>query len=328
VLLRIEDLTVEFPTPAGVVRAVERVSLDLAAGRTLALVGESGCGKSVLAAAILRLLPSPGRVVAGRIVFRDRDLLTLSQRELRGLRGDRIGMVFQEPMTSLNPLLPVGQQIDEVLLVHRRWPRRQVRQRTLELLERVRVPEPQRVYHACPHQLSGGMRQRAMIAMALACQPELLIADEPTTALDVTVQVEILALLRELRRAAGLALLLITHDLGVVVGLADEVAIMYAGRIVERLPTVGLADARHPYTRGLLAATAGLNAAGGRPAASGSRRLPMIAGEVPHPLRRPPGCAFNPRCGWADADARCRTVTPPLRAVADGRWCACWQVTG
>ena len=322
-LLRIQDLKTYFQTPAGVVRAVDGVALELPAGHTLALVGESGCGKSVTALSILGLVPPPGRIVGGRILFQERDLLRLAEPELRALRGNRIAMIFQEPMSCLNPLLTIGEQVDEVLRLHRGLSARAARARTIELLRRVGLPAAEQRCRDYPHQLSGGMRQRVMIATALACGPELLIADEPTTALDVTVQAQILALLRDLRRQTGLALLFITHDLGVVAQIADTVAVMYAGRIVEQAPVKQLfADSRHPYTRGLLRS---LPRVGARAAA---RRLPVIPGDVPSPTSRPSGCAFHPRCDMGRDDPRCRADTPSLLPVASDHACACWKAPG
>ena len=320
-LLRVENLATHFDTPAGVVRAVDGVSLRIPAGRTLALVGESGCGKSVAALSILRLVPSPGKIVSGQIWFHDRELLSLPEKEMRALRGDRIAMVFQEPMSSLNPVMTIGEQIAEVLRVHRHVSRRPARERTLTLLSRVGIPAPPERFRQYPHQMSGGMRQRVMIAMALACEPELLIADEVTTALDVTVQTQILTLLRELQHQTGMAMLFITHDLGLVTQVADAVAVMYAGRIVEQAPAARIfTAARHPYTRGLCRCTPRL-AGDARPG-----RLPVIPGEVPPPLHRPSGCPFHPRCELGRDDPTCRTEVPPLDVLDAEQACACWQV--
>ncbi len=323
VLLRVDNLHVQFPGDEGPVRAVDGVSFTLNAGQTLALVGESGCGKSLTALAILRLLPPAARVADGSIWLTDADVLRLPERELRALRGRRLTMIFQEPMTSLNPLHTAGAQIDEVLRLHRRLPARTARAQTVELLRRVGIPAPEQRYSDYPHQLSGGMRQRVMIALALACGPELLIADEPTTALDVTVQAQILALLRELRQERGLALLLISHDLALVARFADRVAVMYAGRIVETGPAeVVFADPRHPYTQALLRCTPRLNAGG-----VNARRLPVIPGEVPSAAARPAGCAFHPRCERAGDDVPCRTESPPLTGARE-RLTACWRCVG
>jgi oligopeptide/dipeptide ABC transporter ATP-binding protein len=264
------------------------VSFDLHAGETLCLVGESGSGKSVTALSIMRLVQPPGRIDNGRIVFKGRDLRALSEREMQHVRGAEIGLIFQEPMTALNPVFTIGSQIEETLRVHGRATRRTARQKAIELLDAVSVPEPQLRVRDYPHQLSGGLRQRALIAMALACDPALVIADEPTTALDVTIQAQILELLRSLQQKLGLALLLITHDLGVVAEMADRVAVMYAGRLVEEAPVADLfANPKHPYTRGLMASMPG-----GAP----GTRLQAIQGSVPPLGELPPGCSFTPRC--------------------------------
>ena len=303
----------------GPVPVVDGLDLRLDAGRVLGLVGESGCGKSVTARAVLRLLPEPPAAVrADRLRFAGLDLLALDRRRMRAVRGDRIAMIFQEPMTSLNPTWTVGFQIGESLRLHARGLGAKARrERVLDLLRRVGIGAPERRSRQYPFELSGGLRQRAMIAMALACGPELLIADEPTTALDVTVQAQILALLADLRRELGMAILLITHDLGVVAETCDEVAVMYAGRVVEAAPVEALfARPRHPYSAGLLAAVPRLDRrAGGR--------LATIAGTVPPPGRRPPGCAFAPRC--PRRLERCGREAPPLAAVAAGHRAACWN---
>ncbi|MGD8453940.1 MAG: ABC transporter ATP-binding protein [Phycisphaerae bacterium] len=317
-LLTVEDLHTHFVTPDGPVAAVAGVSLSLDRGKTLALVGESGCGKTVTALSILRLLPAgTSRIVGGRILFGGHDLLGLSEREMGAVRGNRIAMVFQEPMTSLNPVLRIGRQIEEVLERHRGLGDAAARARTVELLDQVGIPQPSLRCRQYPHELSGGLRQRALLAMALACGPDLLIADEPTTALDVTLQAQILALLRARQQASGLAILFITHDLGVVAEMADDVCVMYAGRIVEQGATADVLRApAHPYTRGLLACTPRL--------AAGPVRLNVIPGEVPDPRRRPGGCAFHPRCDLGGAEPRCQREQPDLRPVAAGRRCACW----
>lgn len=315
-LLSVRHLSTHFHTARGVVRAVDDVSFDLAAGETLALVGESGSGKSVTALSLMRLVPKPaGRIVSGEICFDGQDLLTLNERGMRGVRGNRIAMVFQEPMTSLNPALTVGLQVAEPVRRHRGlpWPRALDLARTL--LERVRIPDASQRLRAYPHQLSGGMRQRAMIAMALACRPRLIIADEPTTALDVTVQAQVLDLLKQLTTEAGAALLLITHDLGLVARYADRVAVMYAGRIVEMAEAQELfADPRHPYTRALLACVPSL-------AADRRTRLDPIEGQPPDLANLQPGCAFAPRCGYAMP--RCREAGLELKAVRPAHHCAC-----
>ncbi len=316
-LIDIDGLSVDFTTEQGRVRVVEEATLSLAAGRTLGLVGESGCGKSVTALSIMRLLPSPpSHVGGGRILFQGQDLLTLDDATIRAIRGDRIAMIFQEPMTSLNPTLTVGFQITEVLRLHRGLAAAPARSRVIEMLNQVGVGAAERRLHQYPHELSGGLRQRVMIAIALICHPALLIADEPTTALDVTIQAQILDLLRTLRRELGMAILMITHDLGVVAELCDEVAVMYAGRIVERAAVGDLVRApRHPYSLGLLAASPNRVPRG--------ERLRTIPGVVPAPGARGAGCAFVGRCDRALA--RCHEAVPPLTEVAPGHAAACWN---
>jgi peptide/nickel transport system ATP-binding protein len=288
VLLRVEHLTTGFDVATGMVRAVDDVSFTVHRGETLGLVGESGCGKSLTAWSIMRLVQLPGRIVSGRVTFDGRDLLAIPEREMQAVRGARISLIFQEPMSALNPVFTVGDQIAEAVFVHRQASRRGARARAVELLEAVRIPDPARSARAYPHQLSGGMRQRVLIAMALACRPALVIADEPTTALDVTIQAEILDLLREMKAACQLSLLLITHDLGVVAEMADRVLVMYAGRIVEEAPVRALfAAPAHPYTQGLLASVS---------RRAEGRHLPAIEGSVPDLSALPPGCAFGPRC--------------------------------
>jgi oligopeptide/dipeptide ABC transporter ATP-binding protein len=314
-LLAVEGLCVEFATEAGILRAVDGIDLRVERGETLALVGESGCGKTMTALAIMGLVPEPaGRIAAGHIGFDGVDLQSLTAAERRAYRGSRIGMIFQEPMTSLNPAFTIGDQIGEGLVRHRGLSRRAARAEAIEMLRRVHVPAPHERADDYPHRLSGGMRQRAMIAMALACQPALLIADEPTTALDVTIQAQILELLRELREATGTAMLLITHDLGVVAETADRVADMYAGRIVEEAPVGRLfAAPQHPYTIGLLGAV---------PLLAGRRsRLATIEGNVPDPLHLPPGCRFAPRCPFAEP--RCHAEDPTLLELGPGHRAAC-----
>ena len=322
----IEGLTVEFRTPRGTVRALHGVDLQLQPGRTLALVGESGSGKSVTSLALMGLLPrESARIVGGRILLRDetgeRDLACTPEAELRRLRGSRIAMIFQEPMTSLNPLFRVGEQIGEALRLHLKLNREQARQRAQSLLEQVGIPAPDKRLMAYPHELSGGMRQRVMIAMALACEPAVLIADEPTTALDVTVQAQILDLLRALQRQRGMAMLFITHNLGVVADIADEVAVMYGGRIVERGPVDRvLAAPRHPYTRGLLDSMPPEVIDDSTPT-----RLHAIPGNMVDPRNPPPGCAFAPRCAHRTAD--CEAAVPALTATAPEHAVRCirWQ---
>jgi len=318
-LLQVEDLKTHFFTRDGVVRAVDGVSFTIGPGETLALVGESGCGKSVTSLSVMRLVASPGRVVGGAIRFDGRDLLALSEPGMRKVRGNEISMVFQEPMTSLNPVLTVGRQIAETLVLHRGMGSAEATARAIEMLRLVHIPEPARRAAEYPHQMSGGMRQRVMIAMALACGPKLLIADEPTTALDVTIQAQILDLMRELQAKTGAAILLITHDLGVVAEMAQRVVVMYAGRKVEEAPVDELfARPRHPYTRGLMNSMPRLGSARGV-----RKRLQEIPGMVPS-LREPiAGCAFATRCPFAVE--RCRVETPRLEPKTERHHVACWQ---
>jgi peptide/nickel transport system ATP-binding protein/oligopeptide transport system ATP-binding protein len=314
-LLRIEGLRTTFRTLQGVVAAVDGVDLSVARGRTLGIVGESGCGKSVLSLSIMRLVPPPGRIAAGRILFEGRDLLNLPLPEMRAIRGNRIAMIFQEPMTSLNPVFTAGDQIVEAMRAHdRSASTAALRARAIESLARVRIPAPERRFDEYPHQMSGGMRQRVMIAMALACAPDLLIADEPTTALDVTVQAQILDLLRDLQQQTGMAIILITHDLGVVAEMADDVAVMYAGRVVEHAPGPALFDdPQHPYTLGLL---------GSIPKIEEQReRLLAIEGAVPPPFDLPNGCRFHPRCVFSET--ACTVEDPPLRSLGNAHRAAC-----
>ena len=292
-LLEVKQLQTHFPTRSGLVRAVDGVSFHLDRGELLGLVGESGCGKSITALSIMRLIAPPGRVVGGEILFDGNDLLKLSDAAMREMRGDDIAMIFQDPMTSLNPVYTVGEQIAEALRLHRKLPRKEARRAAIEAMREVAIPDPARRINDYPHQLSGGMRQRVMIAMALACNPRLLIADEPTTALDVTIQAQILELLDDLRKQRDLAVLLITHDLGVVAEVADRVAVMYTGRIVEESPVDELfANPKHPYTEGLLRSVPKLTAEG----VVRQERLETIEGTVPKPTNLPPGCHFAPRC--------------------------------
>ena len=310
-LLSVENLRTVFPGVA----AVDGVSLRLERGQTLGIVGESGCGKSMLSLSLMRLVPPPGRIAAGRVVFDGQDLLGLPPAAMRDVRGRRIAMIFQEPMTSLNPAFTAGDQIVEAMRAHdRRESAAVLRARAVEALDRVRIPSPARRMDDYPHQMSGGMRQRVMIAMALACKPDLLIADEPTTALDVTVQAQVLDLLRELQAERGMGILLITHDLGVVAEMADQVAVMYAGRIVEQASAAAIFDdPQHPYTIGLLGSVPRLEAEGGR--------LLAIDGAVPAPSALPPGCRFHPRCVWG-AEA-CTQDDPALRPLAPAHDAAC-----
>ena len=324
-LLEVDGLKTYFFTRDGVVRAVDGVSFSVARGETLAIVGESGCGKSVTSLSVLRLIASPpGRTVAGRVLFEGRDLLALSEPEMRKIRGDAISMIFQEPMTSLNPVLTIGHQIAEVLVLHRGLSRDAAMRRAVEMLRLVRIPEAERRVTEYPHQLSGGMRQRVMIAMALACEPRLLIADEPTTALDVTIQAQILELMRELKSRTGAAIVLITHDLGVVAETARRVIVMYAGRKVEEAE-VGELFARplHPYTAGLMASIPRLDLLRGA-ARNNTDRLQEIPGIVPPLFALPEGCAFAPRC--PKADDKCRVERPLYEQRKPGHWAACWHV--
>jgi oligopeptide/dipeptide ABC transporter ATP-binding protein len=314
-LLDVQGLATYFHGEDGTVRAVDGVSFSIGRGGTLGIVGESGCGKSVTSLSIMGLIPKPpGEIAAGRVMFEGRDLLTLDAEELRALRGNRMSMIFQEPMTSLNPAFTIGDQIVEGILRHRAIGEREARERAIEMLKLVRIPSPERRIDDYPHRLSGGMRQRVMIAMALACDPALLIADEPTTALDVTIQAQILDLLRRLRQELGMAIVLITHDLGVVAELAEEVIVMYAGRIVERARVADLfANPQHPYTIGLLGSLPKLHLE--------QKRLAAIEGVVPSPLAFPAGCRFHPRCPFAEA--ACADAEPELSPVGPAHWVAC-----
>lgn len=315
-LLEIEKLQTHFFTDRGVARAVDGVSFDVPRGQTVALVGESGCGKTVTALSIMRLVPDPpGKIVNGKVTFQGRDLLGLTEREMRSVRGKEIAMIFQEPITSLNPVFRVGAQVAEAIILHQKVSKREARKRTVELLDKVGIPEAEQRADEYPHQMSGGMCQRVMIAMALSCNPSLLIADEPTTALDVTIQAQILALLRELQQEFHMSILLITHDLGIVAETADNVAVMYASKIVEWAPCTDLfREPLHPYTVGLFRSL---------PRLEGERkRLRVIPGTVPSPLDFPSGCKFHPRCPIA-AD-KCATDEPELMDAADGRLAACW----
>jgi peptide/nickel transport system ATP-binding protein len=307
-LLSVENLVTAFHTDEGAVRAVDGISFEIPDRGTLGVVGESGCGKSVTSLSVMRLLPENASI-RGRILFDGKDLAKLPEKEMRSLRGDRISMIFQEPMTSLNPVHRVGDQIGEAVRLHRGVSRKKARERAIEMLELVGIPAPKQRVDAYPHELSGGMRQRVMIAMALACEPKLLIADEPTTALDVTIQAQILELLAKLKDEMGMSILFITHDLGVVAELTDNVIVMYAAKIVERAPTKQLfADPRHPYTRGLLASIPGHAAA-----EVGKKRLPTIPGMVPDLRKLPRGCRFQDRCPLV-MDV-CRNEEPPLVAI-------------
>ena len=314
-LLKVKGLHTSCHTRDGVVRAVDGIDFHVDRGEIMGLVGESGCGKSVTSLSIMGLVGRPGKVEAGEILFEGRDLLKLKPDELRKMRGDQLSMIFQQPQSSLNPVWDVGRQIGEVLEIHRGMKRGPARQRALEMLKLVGIPDPERRLKAFPHEMSGGMAQRVMIAMALACEPELLIADEPTTALDVTIQAQILDLMRNLREQTGTAIILITHDLGVVAELAQDVAVMYSGRIVEKAPVEELfARPEHPYTVGLLGSIPKLNLR--------QQRLPAIEGQVPNPWNLPAGCRFSPRCPFVTR--KCRAEDPPLIALDASHASACW----
>jgi len=316
-LLEVRNLRTHFNTDRGLFRAVDGISFDVARGRTVWLVGESGCGKSVTSLSIMGLVPSPpGVVSADALRFEGRDLLQMPAEERRILRGGKMSMIFQEPMTSLNPVRTIGHQIIEAVRAHTDLSHAAARDRAIEVLDLVRIPSAKSRVDEYPHRLSGGMRQRVMIAMALACDPALLIADEPTTALDVTIQAQILDLLGDLQARLGMAILIITHDLGVIAEIADEVIVMYAGKIVESAPVKQLfADPQHPYTIGLLGSIPRLG--------EYRERLATIEGTVPSPANQPRGCRFSPRCPFSDA--RCREEPPPLRTLEEGHAVACWK---
>ena len=314
-ILQVKDLVTSFDTDAGELTAVNGVSFGVAAGQTLAIVGESGCGKSVTSLSIMGLLAKPaGTIRSGSIQFEGQELVGASQADLQNLRGNRMAMIFQEPMTSLNPAFTVGEQIIEGLMRHLPLSRAQASERALEMLQKVRIPAPQKRMNDYPHQLSGGMRQRVMIAMALSCNPKLLIADEPTTALDVTIQAQILELMRALQEETQTAIILITHDLGVVAEVADQVVVMYAGQVVEQALVQALFDKpQHPYTVGLLGSIPQLDEV--------QERLASIEGQVPNPLNRTAGCAFAQRCPFAQDN--CKVQTPSLTEISPGHWSAC-----
>ena len=316
-LLDVRGLRTHFASERGEVRAVDGVDFRLERGRTLGIVGESGCGKSVTALSIMGLVPQPpGRIAGGEVLLEGEDLLKAPPGRLRDLRGDKLSMIFQEPMTSLNPAFPVGDQIAEALLRHRKLSRSDAHEKAIGMLRKVRIPSPETRAKEYPHQLSGGMRQRVMIAMALACNPALLIADEPTTALDVTIQAQILELMRALRAELGTAIILITHDLGVVAELADDVIVMYAGRVIERAPVPALfAEPQHPYTVGLLGSIPRLDAE--------QERLSAIEGFVPDAAAMPEGCRFHPRCPFAID--RCRQEEPALAEISRNHFASCWR---
>jgi len=314
-LLEVRSLSVQFQTDEGLVRAVEEVSFEVYPGEILSLVGESGCGKSVTALSILRLIPTPpGKIAGGEVLFNGRNLLSLREEEMEKVRGNEISMIFQEPMTSLNPVFTIGDQIMEALILHQGLDKKEARKKAIEMLDRVKIPSPEMRVDAYPHQLSGGMRQRAMIAIALSCQPDLLIADEPTTALDVTIQAQVLRLLKEIQKEMGMAVILITHDFGVVSEIADRVAVMYAGRIMEQGSIEAIfEEVRHPYTQGLLNSLPQLE--------EKKRRLYAIPGQVPDATDLPGGCKFHPRCYLMIED--CKKEDPPLFQVDGGHYSRC-----
>ncbi|NDE15230.1 ABC transporter ATP-binding protein, partial [bacterium] len=315
-LLSVRGLITEFPGDSGPVRAVDNISFSIPRGGTVGLVGESGCGKSVTSLSIMRLVSPPGRVSAGDVVFDGINLTNIAEDEMRRFRGNKISMIFQEPMTSLNPVFTIGAQVAEVFRIHRGLSRDAARMEAIEMLRMVRIPAPETRVDEYPHQLSGGMRQRVMIAMALACRPKLLIADEPTTALDVTIQAQILELMSALQRELGTSILLITHDLGVVAEVCESVIVMYAGRVVERAPVKSIfITPRHPYTRGLLNSIPRL----GRKVS----RLPVIQGSVPAPGKYPQGCRFQERC--PRVLDKCRVAEPVLESYSSGHEVACWN---
>ncbi len=322
-VLTIKNLKTQFHTAEGVVRAVDGIDLTVRSGTVLGVVGESGSGKSVAALSVMGLIPQPpGKIISGQVWFNGADLLTLKENEMQKIRGKRIAMIFQEPMTSLNPVFTIGNQISEMLRLHLKLSRKDARNRTIELLDLVGIPSADQRVNDYPHQLSGGMRQRVMIAMAISCNPEIIFADEPTTALDVTIQAQILVLLEELRKRLGMSLILISHDLGVIAEVAHDVAIMYAGRIVEEAGTEDLfSHPLHPYTQGLLASLPRFDKAGGR-----RERLQAIPGTVPKMTENLSGCRFTPRCGVAIA--HCSQEEPPLKEIRPGHRVRCWVAFG
>ncbi|OPJ60785.1 ABC transporter ATP-binding protein [Clostridium oryzae] len=319
-LLEVRNLRTYFYTEEGVVKAVDDVSFKIGEKETLAVVGESGCGKSITAMSIMRLIPNPpGKIEGGEIVFKGRDLLKLDKNEIRNVRGNQISVIFQEPMTSLNPVFTIGNQIEESLILHKGIGKSEARKVAIEMLELVKIPRAGNIVNCYPHELSGGMRQRVMIAMAICCNPKLIIADEPTTALDVTIQAQILDILRDLKEKVNTSIMLITHDLGVVAEMADYVVVMYAGKIVEESPVIELyKNPKHPYTVGLLKSKPRIN--------HHQDMLYSIPGQVPNPLDMPRGCYFNPRCSMAKDI--CRTIAPELKKVEEGHSVSCWLYEG
>ncbi len=319
-LLSVEGLRTHFFTNDGTVKAVDGVNFSLRERETLGVVGESGCGKSITALTIMRLLSRPGRAVAGRVMFKGRNLLEISEEDMEDVRGNDIAMIFQEPMTSLNPVFRVGDQIGESIQRHLGLDEHAAHDRVLELFNKVGIPSPERRIRDYPHEMSGGMRQRIMIAMALACKPRLLIADEPTTALDVTIQLQILELIKDLKETENMAVIMITHDLGVIAEVADHVAVMYAGKVVEDAPVDEVfASPKHPYTKGLLSSIPSPDKVG--------RRLDVIKGVVPHPLNLPPGCSFAPRCPQRFPDGTCDAAFPALAPISRTHHVACYLYT-
>lgn len=316
-LLEVKNLVTNFYTDDGIASAVDDVSFEIEKGETLGLVGESGCGKSVSALSIMKLIPEPaGKIESGKIIFDDKNLLELSEKEMQGIRGNRISMIFQEPMTSLNPVYTCGNQIDEILICHKKLSRKEAKERTIEMLNKVGIPAPEQRYNEYPHQLSGGMRQRVMIAIALACSPELLIADEPTTALDVTVQSQILELIKKLQEESGMGVIMITHDFGVIAEVSDRVAVMYASKIVEYGNVEEIFyDTKHPYTKALLKSIPKIN--------SKEHKLQIIEGTVPSSLNYPKGCHFCTRCPLADE--KCNEEQPPFVKISGTHRAACFK---
>ena len=321
-LLSIKNLSTYFYTEQGLVKAVQDVSFDIPKGKTLAVVGESGCGKSVTALSVMRLIPwPPGKIVEGEILFKDESLLKTGEHRMRQIRGNHIAMIFQEPMTSLNPVFTVGNQIVEAVKLHQKTSGAEAWDIAVDMMRKVGIADPERRVGEYPHQMSGGMRQRVIIAMALCCGPELLIADEPTTALDVTIQAQILELLRQLQQETNMSIMLITHDLGVVAENADDIVVMYASRVVETATAEQLFEKPlHPYTQGLLRSLPRLN--------ESKERLDVIGGTVPNPIDFPSGCKFHPRCPVGCNDQKCQTQEPPLKEMTAGRCVACWYAEG
>jgi len=317
-LLEVKNLKTYFYTDDGVATAVDDVSYDVDKGETLGLVGESGCGKSVSALSIMRLIPDPpGKIVGGEILFKGNDLLKVTEREMQEVRGNDIGMIFQEPMTSLNPVFTCGNQIEEVIILHQKLSKSEAKEKAIEMLDLVGIPAPEQRYHEYPHQLSGGMRQRVMISIALACNPEILIADEPSTALDVTVQAQILELINELQQELGMGVIIITHDLGVIAEVSKRVAVMYASKIVEYGDVIDIfAHPKHPYTIGLLSSIPNIN--------KRKSRLSTIEGSVPFPTNFPKGCHFCTRCQFADE--KCWNEEPPVVNISSSHTAACWKL--